>query len=157
MNRLRVASVLALAAAIALPPARACAAPARIDLAVSIPAPSRGGSLQEDAVLRGIAEFTVRAWPALLEIRPGEAGDAAVRVTVTRDDRAVTVATELLAGAGPKRGLRSTIPPDSADAVAPTAAADIAWLWASASGFAGLEPGPAPNSPPCSRPNPWPA
>ena len=95
-------------------------------------------------MLRGIADFAVRAWPALLEIRPGEAGDASARVTLTRDARAITVATELLAGSRPKQSLRSTVPAGSAGSVVPTAAADVAWLWAAASGFAGLAPGPAP-------------
>ncbi|MCX7030779.1 MAG: hypothetical protein NTU62_11765, partial [Spirochaetes bacterium] len=144
MSRTRIAVLLALAAALAGPLAAGSAAVARIDLAVSIPASSRDDTLQEKAVLRGIMDFAVRAWPALLEIRPGEAGDASARVTVIRDVKAITVATELLAGSASKRSLRSTVPPDSAKSVVPTAAADVAWLWAAASGFQGLGPGPAP-------------
>ncbi len=144
MSRTRIAAVLALMAPLAGPLAAASAAPARIDLAVSIPAAGRDDVLQEDAVLRGITDFAVRAWPALLEIRPGETGEASARVTLTRDARGITVATELLAGPGPKRSLRSTVPAGSTGSVVPTAAADVAWLWAAASGFAGLVPGPAP-------------
>ena len=144
MSRNLIALLLALAVSLAGPLATGSAAPARIDLAVSIPAASRNDVLQENAVLRGIADFAVHAWPALLEIRPGEAGDASARVTLTRDARGITVATELLAGSRPKQSLRSTVPVGSAGSVVPTAAADIAWLWAAASGFSGLAPGPAP-------------
>jgi len=142
----RIATVALLAAAIALagPLARGAAAPARIDLAVSIPAASRSAALQEQAVLRGIVEHAVRAWPALLAIRPGESGDGSALVTIARDARTITVSTQLAAGSSPRRALRSSVPADSEESVVPTAAADIAWLWASASGFAGLAPGPAP-------------
>jgi hypothetical protein len=144
VSRTAAAVILALTATLAMPPARGTAAPARIDLAVSIPAQSRDATLQEEAVLRGIVEFAVRAWPALLQIRPGEPGDASARVALARDASTITVSTELTAGSAPKRTLRSSIPADSSGSVVPTAAADIAWLWASASGFAGLAPGPAP-------------
>ncbi|OHD73752.1 MAG: hypothetical protein A2177_03020 [Spirochaetes bacterium RBG_13_68_11] len=144
MSRIRITLLLALAASFAGPLAAGSAAPARIDLAVSIPAANRDDVLQEDSVLRGIADFALRAWPALFAIRPGEAGDAAARVTLTRAARAIMVATELRAGSRPTQSLRSTVPANSAGSIVPTAAADIAWLWAAASGFAGLAPGPAP-------------
>ena len=144
MRRQRTAQLLALAFALAGPLAAGTASPARIDLAVSIPVASRDDGLQEDAVLRGIADFAARAWPALLVIRPGETGDATARITVTRSVKAITVATELVAGGGPNRSLRSTVPAGSVGSVVPTAAGDIAWLWAAASGFEGLAPGPAP-------------
>lgn len=150
MRHARPAALLALAASLAAPvcgaavPPAAGAAPARIEVAVSIPAASRGDELQEAAVLDGIAVCAARAWPTLLEIRPGEAADASAVVTVSRDARAITVATELLPRSGARRTLRSTVPPESAGAVAAAAAADLAWLWAAATGFAGLAPGEAP-------------
>lgn len=142
MRPSRRAALLALAAALAAPAAGG--APARIDIAVSIPTESRTGELQEAAVLGGVIDFAARAWPTLLQIRPGEPADASARVSVTRNARAITVATELVPRSGTRRTLRSTIPPDSAAAVAPAAAADIAWLWAAATAFAGLAPGEAP-------------
>jgi hypothetical protein len=135
-----LAAVVVLAAAV-LP---AAATPARLDVSVSIPPADRGGALEEPAVLRGIADFAAQSWPTLLEIRPGEPGDASARVTVTRTAGALVVAAELVPASGTRRTLRSTIPAGSEDAIVPVAAADIAWLWAAAVGFRGLEPGPAP-------------
>ena len=142
----RACSAIFLAAAVALagPAAPIGAEIARLDVAVSIPPADRGDALQEAVVLRGIADVAADSWPTLLEVRPGQAGDASVRVSVTRAAGALVVATELLPSSGPRRTLRSTVPAGSEDAVAPVAAADIAWLWAAASGFRGLEPGPAP-------------
>ncbi len=133
-------AIVVLAAAV--PPA--AAAPARLEVSVSIPPADRGGALQEPLVLRGITDFAAESWPTLFEIRPGEPGDASARVTVTRAAGTIVVATELLPASGTRRTLRSTIPDGSEDAIVPVAATDIAWLWAAAAGFRGLEPGPAP-------------
>jgi hypothetical protein len=144
VRTLRTTALLA-AVALATAAAPGRAAPARIDLAVSIPVADRGTALQEAAVLRGIADIAADSWPTLLAIRPGETGDASARVSVTRSGGAVVVATELLPSSGPARTLRSTLPVGSENAIASVAAADIAWLWSAAAGFRGLEPGPAPS------------
>jgi len=144
VRRHRTAVFLAAVVVLAARVVPAAAAPARLDVSVSIPPADRGGALQEPVVLRGIADFAAGSWPTLFEIRPGEPGDASARVTVTRATGALVVATELLPSSGARRTLRSTIPAGSEDAIVPVAAADIAWLWAAAAGFHGLEPGPAP-------------
>lgn len=136
------AAVLVAVVALASAAAPGRAAPARIDLAVSVE--DRGGALQETDMRNGIADIAADSWPTLLAIRPGQPGDASARVSVTGSGGAVVVETVLLPGSGGKRTLRSTVPAGSVDAVASVAAADIAWLWAAAAGFRGLEPGPAP-------------
>jgi hypothetical protein len=113
--------------------AAARALPADLGLTVAASPAARG-----QVIAAALASFASQSYGRLLQLGP-EGRDGSVAVALTRDGGRLQCITELRRGEGRPRSLTSTLPADSAAALIPALAGDIAYLWHASAGFSGLK------------------